>query len=82
MTRDELERALHDASLPDEVAARSRARQTVLAAHAEVAPRRSRRGRMLSLTALAAAGALVAAQLSPAQPFERIWRTVVNEATP
>ena len=35
MTRDELERALREAEVPDAVAARERARRTVLAAHAE-----------------------------------------------
>jgi hypothetical protein len=85
MTRDDLERALREAGLPEEVAARERARRTVLAVHADVAPaRRRHRARALWLAVLAAAGALVAAQLSPAQPFERIWRTVVKRpsATP
>ena len=82
MTRDELERGLREAELPDEVPARERARRTVLAAHTEaVAPRRTRRAQMLWLTAVAAVAGLVAAQLSPAQPFERIWRTVVKQPT-
>ena len=48
MTRDEidaLERALRETPLPEEVAARERARQTVVAAHAQAAPRRRSRRR-------------------------------------
>ena len=47
MTRDEidaLERALRETPLPEEVAARERARQTVAAAHAQAAPRRRSAG--------------------------------------
>jgi hypothetical protein len=89
MTRDEvevLEQALRETPLPDEVAARERARRTVLAAHSEVvAPRR--RARPLVWVAVAAAcAAVVVAQRDGglARAFEGFVRDVVDrrEAAP
>ena len=67
MTRDELERALREAELPDEVAARERARRTVLAAHTRGRPAPARAGVAAVATRSRRPAALVAAQLSPAQ---------------
>jgi len=85
MTRDEiseLEQALQDAPLPDEGAARERARRTVLAAHAEAAPRkRSLRGAPLVWVAAAAVlAALVLTQRDsrPARAFGDFVREAVH----
>ena len=83
MTREELERALHEAELPEEGAARERARRTVLAAHATRSPRGAPAHAACSGSRRSPRpAALVAAQLSPAQPFERIWRTSSHNRRP
>ncbi|MBE2316930.1 hypothetical protein DVA67_013185 [Solirubrobacter sp. CPCC 204708] len=82
MNRDELERALREAEVPDAVAARERARRTVLAAH-RPSPRRPR----LSLVVAAVAVALTALVFSardtgPARALERRVREVFVAPTP
>src|SRR4051812_9753151 len=89
MTRvDELERALGDATPPDEGPARERARRTILAAHAAAAarPRRRRAARAagLALTLLGIAGLTQPAvaewlgEAPPARAVSRIVRDVVR----
>ncbi|HEX6026126.1 MAG TPA: hypothetical protein VFZ00_29305 [Solirubrobacter sp.] len=56
---EELERALRETPLPDEVAARERARQTVAAAHAQQTPRRPATPRLLWVAALALAATAI-----------------------
>jgi hypothetical protein len=81
VTRAELERALREAELPDAVAARERARRTVLAAHRPV-----RRPRLVLVSvAVAAALAAVAASArdtGPARAIERQVRAVFTAPAP
>jgi len=82
---DELERALRETPLPDEVAARERARQTVAAAHAQAAPRwRSRSARLVWVAALAAAITVGVSQRDSGLAHEvGDWmRAVVKQPTP
>jgi hypothetical protein len=81
---DDLERALRETPLPDEVAARERARQTVAAAHAEAAPRRRPRARLVWVAAVAAAVAVGVAQRDSdlARGVEDWVRAVVKQPTP
>jgi hypothetical protein len=84
MTRDqiaELERALQEAPLPGEGAARERARRTVLAAHAGRKPVRERRGAPLVWAAVAivlAALVLTQHDSGPARAVERLVRDAVQ----
>ncbi|HWK26950.1 MAG TPA: hypothetical protein VNS09_10320 [Solirubrobacter sp.] len=89
MTRDELaalERALRAAEPPAAGAARARARETVLAAHAQRRPRaRLRRARpaiLLALVAIAAAFVVTQRDSGPAQAVERLVRDIVREPAP
>jgi hypothetical protein len=88
MTRDEieaLERALSETPLPEEVAARERARQTLVAAHAQAAPRRrSRSVRLVWVAALAAAITVGVSQRDSGLAHEvSDWmRAVVKQPTP
>ncbi len=88
MTRDEieaLERSLSETPLPEEVAARERARQTVVAAHAQAAPRRrSRSVRLVWVAALAAAITVGVSQRDSGLAHEvGDWmRAVVKQPTP
>src|SRR4051812_32516948 len=75
----DLERTLRGAELPDEARARERARQTVLAAHAEIPRHRRGRAAAVWLAVVAAAAAVVASQLSPAHALEGVWHRIVAE---
>src|SRR5256885_14264179 len=81
----ELGRRLRRIPLPEEAAARERARRTVLAAHAALPPRRRRHGRT---TALAFTGAVLglAALTGPGQAVvgapARAGRDLVNDVVP
>jgi hypothetical protein len=81
---DDLERGLRETPLPDEVAARERARQTVAAAHTQPAPRRSRPARLVWIAALAAAVTIGVSQRDSGLAHEvGDWmRAVVTQPTP
>jgi Tol biopolymer transport system component len=87
MTRDEieaLERALRETPLPEEVAARERARQTVAAAHAQATPRRRARTRLVWVAALALAMTVGVSQRDSgiAREVGGWVRAVVKQPTP
>jgi len=87
VTRDEieeLERVLREAEAPDAVAARERARQTVLAAHAHAPPRRTSRLRLVAVavTTLLAAFAFTQRDSGPARAFKDLVRDVVAAPQP
>jgi hypothetical protein len=87
VTRDEieaLERALRETPLPEEVAARERARQTVAAAHAQAAPRRRSRARLVWVAAAALAVAIGVSQRDSgiARGVEGWLRAAVEQPTP
>jgi hypothetical protein len=78
---NDLERALREAPIPDEPAARARARATVLAAHEDVSPRPRTRASLIWVAAAALIAALVLTQRDsgPAKAFEKIVRQVVEQ---
>ncbi len=80
----DLERALREAELPDEVAARERARRTVMAAHTHAAPRRRVRASLVWIAVAVMATAIVISQRDsgPAQALERAWRAAVDKPAP
>jgi hypothetical protein len=81
---NDLERSLREAELPDEVAARERARRTVLAAHTQAAPRRRVRASLVWIAVAVMAVAIVVSQRDsgPAQALERAWRAAVDKPAP
>ncbi|MDA0171091.1 hypothetical protein OJ998_18445 [Solirubrobacter taibaiensis] len=79
---NELERALREAEVPDAVAARERARQTVLAAHRPVR-RRPRLALVYAAIACAVAAVVFSARdTGPARAIERQVRSVFAAPTP
>jgi hypothetical protein len=84
MTREALERTLREVEVPDEPAARERARRTMIAAHRQRAPRRRARSSLVWVAVAALACALVITQRDsrPARAVEKIVRQVVEKPKP
>jgi hypothetical protein len=82
VTREELERTLREAAVPDAIAARERARRTVLAAHRPVR-RRPRLALVYVVLACAVAAVVFSARdTGPARAIERQVREVLVAPTP
>ncbi|MDA0183858.1 hypothetical protein OJ997_26365 [Solirubrobacter phytolaccae] len=84
MNRDELERALREADVPDAVGARERARRTVLTAHGQRSPRRAPRAALVWAVVACAVAAVVfsARDTQPAREVRERVRDVFAAPTP
>lgn len=84
MNREELERALREADVPDAVGARERARATVLAAHRQRTPRRGPRAAVVWVVIASAVAAVTFSvrDTAPAREVRERVRDVFAAATP